>query len=112
MVRAYRNGKKVIEREVTSMKKKNARKAILVTAITVPTVAVLLTAVVILGLGAYLNKAKAASNSVGAHSPDVSRINAEVNAFMGWDDSGEPIASSYYYEDFNTEEYKDRKSVV
>ena len=105
MVRAYRNGKKVIEREVTSMKKKSARKAILVTAITVPTVAVLLTAVVILGLGAYLNKAKAASTSVGAHSPDVSRINAEVNAFMGWDDSGEPIASSYYYEDFNTEEY-------
>lgn len=58
----------------------------------------------ILGVGSYLNKAKAASGSVGKHSPDVAAINSEVNAFMGWDDSGETMAP-YYDEDFNTEEY-------
>ena len=56
----------------------------LVEMVLVIAIIVILAAVLVLGIGTYLNKAKAASSSVGKHNSDVSSVNSEVNAFMGW----------------------------
>ena len=56
----------------------------LVEMVLVIAIIVILAAVLVLGIGTYLNKAKAAASSVGKHTSDVSSVNSDVNAFMGW----------------------------
>ena len=56
----------------------------LVEMVLVIAIIVILAAVLVLGIGTYLNKAKSAASSVGKHNSDVSAVNSEVNAFMGW----------------------------
>ena len=38
--------------------------------------------VLVLGIGTYLNKAKAASSSIQAHNKSISLVNSEINAAM------------------------------
>ena len=44
---------------------------------------VILAAVLVLGIGTYLNKAKAAASSVAKHNSDVSEVDAEIDAQLG-----------------------------
>ena len=43
---------------------------------------VILAAVLVLGIGTYLNKAKAASSSIQAHNKSFSLVNSEIDAAM------------------------------
>ncbi len=44
---------------------------------------VILAAVLVLGIGAYLNKAKAAASSVVEHNSSVEVVNSEIEAVLG-----------------------------
>lgn len=52
----------------------------LVEMVLVIAIIVILASVLILGVGAYLNKAKAASSSLTAHNSSIELINSEVDA--------------------------------
>ena len=54
----------------------------LVEMVLVIAIIVILAAVLVLGIGTYLNKAKAASPSIQAHNSSISIVNAEIDAAM------------------------------
>ena len=56
----------------------------LVEMVLVIAIIVILAAVLVLGIGTYLNKAKAANSSVRKHNSDVASVNSDINTFMGW----------------------------
>ena len=55
----------------------------LVEMVLVIAIIVILAAVLVLGIGTYLNKAKAAASSVAKHNSDVSEVDAEIDAQLG-----------------------------
>jgi type IV pilus assembly protein PilA len=55
----------------------------LVEMVLVIAIIVILAAVLVLGIGAYLNKAKAAASSVVAHNSSVETVNSEIDAVLG-----------------------------
>ena len=55
----------------------------LVEMVLVIAIIVILAAVLVLGIGAYLNKAKAAASSVAKHNSDVSEVDKEIEAQLG-----------------------------
>ncbi|MDY6338577.1 MAG: type II secretion system protein [Saccharofermentans sp.] len=55
----------------------------LVEMVLVIAIIVILAAVLVLGIGAYLNKAKAAASSVVEHNSSVETVNSEINAVLG-----------------------------
>ena len=52
----------------------------LVEMVLVIAIIVILAAVLVLGIGTYLNKAKAAASSVAKHNSDVNSVDAEIDA--------------------------------
>jgi len=54
----------------------------LVEMVLVIAIIVILAAVLVLGIGTYLNKAKSASSSIQAHNSSISIVNSEINAAM------------------------------
>ena len=52
----------------------------LVEMVLVIAIIVILAAVLVLGIGTYLNKAKAAASSVAKHNSDVNSVDAEIEA--------------------------------
>lgn len=55
----------------------------LVEMVLVIAIIVILAAVLVLGIGAYLNKAKAAASSVAKHNSDVSEVDKEIEKQLG-----------------------------
>ena len=55
----------------------------LVEMVLVIAIIVILAAVLVLGIGTYLNKAKAAASSVAKHNSDVSEVDKEIEAQLG-----------------------------
>ena len=55
----------------------------LVEMVLVIAIIVILAAVLVLGVGAYLNKAKAAASSVAAHNSSVEIVNSEIEKALG-----------------------------
>ena len=54
----------------------------LVEMVLVIAIIVILAAVLVLGIGTYLNKAKAASSSIQAHNSSISLVNSEIEHAM------------------------------
>ena len=54
----------------------------LVEMVLVIAIIVILAAVLVLGIGTYLNKAKGAASSIQAHNSSISIVNSEINAAM------------------------------
>jgi type IV pilus assembly protein PilA len=55
----------------------------LVEMVLVIAIIVILAAVLVLGIGTYLNKAKAAASSVSKHNSDVNEVDKEIEAQLG-----------------------------
>ena len=55
----------------------------LVEMVLVIAIIVILAAVLVLGIGTYLNKAKAAASSVDKHNSDVNSVNTEIDTALG-----------------------------
>ena len=54
----------------------------LVEMVLVIAIIVILAAVLVLGIGSYLNKAKAAASSVTVHNSSISIVNSEIDAAL------------------------------
>ena len=54
----------------------------LVEMVLVIAIIVILAAVLVLGIGTYLNKAKAAASSIRSHNSSISIVNAQINQAM------------------------------
>lgn len=54
----------------------------LVEMVLVIAIIVILAAVLVLGIGSYLNKAKAAASSVAVHNNSISIVNSEIEAAL------------------------------